>query len=166
MEFDLASLFIGIVPTALIFGFFNWYLVRDEKQNYANRVAYERCQQARLVIEHKIEMLKATVKFEDTVFFTGLTEMIYPIETDGLKIVQLDPKDIDGDRERATYVGIYCKVHDLFLLSEETYNPEEIFADSYYSYYFCNENYLDRKAILWRREFKMNQILMTIKREY
>jgi len=168
MDFDLASLLIGIVPTALLFGFVIWFDARVAKLNYANRVAYERCQQAHLVIEHKIEILKATVEFKDADigFYTGLHEMIYPIDTDDFKIEALEPEDIKGNPERSIYIGIYCKAHDLLLLSEKHFNPEEIFADSYYSYYICNKNYLDRKRISWGRDFNVKKHLMATKREY
>jgi len=168
MQFDLASLFIGIVPTALFFGLWVWFDARVANYNYANRVAYEKCQQAHLAIKHKIEMLKATAEFKDTDigFFTGLTEMLYPIDTDDFKIEKLDPKDINGDRERTHYLGIYCKTHDLFLLSEERFNPEEIFSDNYFSYYFCNEKYLNRKYICWGPGFNVKKHLMTIKHDY
>jgi len=168
MEFDLASLLIGIVPTALFCGLWIWFDARVAKDNYAYRVAYERCQQAHLAIKHKIEMLKATNEFKDADigFFTGLTEMLYPIDTDDFKIEALEPEDINGNPERSIYIGIYCKTHDLLLLSEKHYNPEEIFADGYYSYYICNKNYLDRKLILWGRDFNVKKHLMAIKREY
>ena len=168
MDFDLASLLIGIVPTALFFGFVIWSDARVAKLNYANRVAYERCQQAHLAIEHKREMLKSTVEFKDSDigFYTGLTEMLYPIDTDDFKIEELKPEDIDGHREGTTYIGIYCKVHDLFLLSQESYNFDVSFTDSHFSYYFCSENYLNGKHIGWGPEFDVKKHLMTIKREY
>jgi hypothetical protein len=168
MDFDLASLLIGIVPTALLFGLVIWFDARVARDNYAYRVAYERCQQAHLAIAHKIEILKATVEFKDADigFYTGLHEMIYPIDTDAFKIEALEPEDINGDPERHSYIGIYCKTHDLLLLSEERYNPEEIFAESYFSYYICNKNYLDRKHIFWGSDFNVKKHLMAIKREY
>jgi hypothetical protein len=158
MEFDIFSFITGLLLLGVGAGFLFW----SEKCSLANRVAYSCCEQARLLISCKRELLVKTqnngLNNLDTAI--SIEEKIYPIENEEFKIELLSSERVQTDVHISEYISVYSKRYNLWLIIEDTTAfLDEGMSDSF-MYYFCKPNFEEKQIIKTPYTFNVAKYLI------